>query len=103
MEASTRPEEESGIAWVAGWGDQIKVGDLLRVTKLGGAVRIINLRKFKQPSPNNEDGWFYGAVVEDPGTQQYHLFVQPHEAVWIALETPTDSEGAQSKGEDDRT
>lgn len=80
--------EQPGIEWVAAWGDQVAVGDLLRLVKLGGPVRVVSLRRMVQ-NPSKEEGpWFWGCIVADREDNQYHVFIQPHEAVWLAVEIP---------------
>jgi hypothetical protein len=87
------------LHWTATWGDQVKVGDVVRVTKLGGPMRITQLRRFNAPpmvglrpavETENEHSWYYGAVVEDPQGREFHLFIKPVEAVFIATEIPKD-------------
>ena len=81
------------IHWVATWGDQVKEGDLLRVKQLGGPVKVRNLRKFytlknDRPGTTAEDEgrWFLAAIVSDREGQEFHLYVQPHEAVFVGVE-----------------
>lgn len=87
-------EDHPGV-WVAAWGDAVQAGDLLRVKALGGPVRVKTLRKFYQHkgdprshlvSPEDDGRWLYGAIVEDRMGQEFHLFIQPNEAVFIAVE-----------------
>jgi len=94
MEVNSPPETPD-IHWIATWGDQVKVGDLVKVPKLGGAVRVISLRRFDHNHPrpvvvsSGDDGhWYYGAVVQDKHGKEFHVFVQPHEPCFIALDTP---------------
>jgi hypothetical protein len=89
-------DEELPPTWVAAWGEDVKQGDLIRIQKLGGPVRIQSLRKWVAPADKagpmregNEDRpWYYGCVVEDRMGGQFHLYVQPHEAVFVALNVP---------------
>jgi hypothetical protein len=101
MDATEAPAPEPGITWAAGWGDKVAEGDLIRVPKLKAPMRIINLRRFSHnhkegPRPalvdDNDDGhWYYGAICEDRVTgEQYHVFIAPHEPVFVAVEVPTD-------------
>lgn len=89
------PEEGPTYTWVATWGDQLKVGDLMRVAKLGGPVRVQQLRRFSEPQVvpagvvNTEERWYYGVIVVDRQDQQFHLFIKPYEACFVALEVPT--------------
>lgn len=77
-----------GIEWVAAWGDQVREGDLIRLVKLGGPVRVVSLRRMTQ-HPGAENGpWFWGGIVSDRENKQYHVFIQPHEAVWLAVDVP---------------
>lgn len=96
---ATEEEEttQDSITWTASWGDRVRVGDLIRINKLGGPVRITELRKFITPvdqkrTPLSDDDpslpWYYGCVVEDRLGQQYHLFLQPAEAIFIAVRVP---------------
>lgn len=93
----TNTDEHYPGVWAAAWGDAVRVGDLLRVSKLGGPVRVKSLRKFlssnKEPRHllvNGEDDgrWVFGVIVEDRVGQEFHLFISPHEAVFIAVEVP---------------
>lgn len=79
--------EQPGIEWTAAWGDQVRVGDLLRLVKLGGPVRVVSLRRMTQTG-KDDSPWFFGGVVSDREDNQYHVFIQPHEAVWLAVEVP---------------
>lgn len=108
---SAVPAETPDIHWVASWGDQVKEGDLIKVAKMGGPVRITRLRRFEhnhgqmQMRPvlvdDKDNGhWYYGAVVEDKTGREFHLFIQPHEACFIALEVPTDMGGAEGLAPD---
>jgi hypothetical protein len=89
-------DEVPDIEWVAAWGEDIRQDDLIRINKLGGPVRIKSLRRWIAPhekaGPQSEgaDGppWYYGCVVEDRIGGQFHLYVQPHEAVFVALNVP---------------
>jgi hypothetical protein len=112
MEATQSPEHSSDVDWIASWGDQVKVGDLVKVAKLGGAVRITSLRKFahnhgpgmsQRPvlvSEDDDGHWYYGAVVQDKTGKEFHLFIQPHEAVFIGLELPDNTGGAEGLAPD---
>src|SRR5688500_9151335 len=92
------PPAEPEIQWAASWGDQVQVHDLVKVAKLGGAVRIESLRKIVKPRHPAQRGpvleedeeWYYGAVVSDKEGRQFHAFIQPHEPLFIAIEVPTD-------------
>lgn len=89
-------EEVPDIQWVAAWGEDIQPNDLIRIQKLGGPVRIKSLRRWLAPPDkqgpmregNEERPWYYGCVVEDRLGGQFHLYVQPHEAVFVALNVP---------------
>jgi len=107
MEVNTPPAETPDIHWVASWGDQVKVGDLVKVGKLGGPVRITSLRRFDHNHPRpvvvsaTDDGhWYYGAVVQDRTGKEFHVFVQPHEPCFIALETPDNTGQAEGLSPD---
>jgi hypothetical protein len=85
------------IQWVAAWGEDIHQGDLVRISKLGGPVRIKTMRKWiaphekRGPLSEGQEGdppWYYGCIVEDRTGGQYHLYMQPHEAVFVALNVP---------------
>lgn len=99
------------INWVASWGDQIRLGDLVKVSKLGGPVKVTQLRRFigQQVTPYGEPPWYFGLVVENTAGQQFHLAVQPQEAVFIAPEVPAEfpiddkgeAEGSAPDGVDD--
>lgn len=109
MDTSTPPAETSDIHWIASWGDRVKEGDLIKVSKLGGAVKITQLRKFPhnhgQPRPvlvsEDDDGhWYYGAVVQDKTGREFHLTIMPHEAVYIALALPAETADAEGVAPD---
>lgn len=99
------------IAWVASWGDQIQQGDLIKVSKLGGAVKVTQRRRFTgQPTtPYADPPWYYGLVVRNAAGQEFHLAVQPNEAVFLAPEVPAEfpidnkgeAEGSAPDGVDD--
>ena len=87
--------DEAPIEWSAAWGEDVREGDLIRINKLGGPVRIHNLRKWVAPmdkagpvTDTSERPWYYGCVVEDRMGGQFHLYIQPHEAVFVALNIP---------------
>ena len=84
MEATTPPAPVADIHWVASWGDHVKVGDLVKVQKMGGPVTITSLRRLEHNHPrpvkvdDADDGhWTWGAVVEDPSGREFHLFISP--------------------------
>lgn len=113
METTDQPAAQAGVQWVASWGDKVQVGDLIKVTKLGGAVRVTALRKFNHNhgttrpvlvSEDDDGHWYYGAVVQDTTGREFHLFIQPHEACFIGLDVPGptytgSTEGAAPDGE----
>lgn len=81
------------VHWIATWGDQIKQGDLIKVSKLGGPVRVTSLRRFEQHGSmmgSSRESWYYGAIVTDRSGKEFHVSVQPHEPVFVALEVPLD-------------
>lgn len=92
-------EAPPDIAWTAAWGEDVKEGDLLRLNKLGGPVRVKSMRRWIVPAdkrgpvqPDEEPPWHYGVIVEDREGGQYHMYLQPSEAVFIALNVPADIE-----------
>lgn len=99
---STFPEDASDeLEWTATWGDQLRVGDLIRVTKLGGHMRVTQLRRWATaPVPGvyssvavaDEHSWYWGAVVTDPLGREFHLFIKPYEAVFIATSVPANGD-----------
>lgn len=113
METTESPQNTPEIHWVASWGDKVKVGDLIKVTKLGGPVRVSELRRFNHNHGSGrpvlvdgeDDGhWYYGAIVSDKTGREFHLFIQPHEACFIGLEVPgpfytSDAEGTAPDGD----
>jgi hypothetical protein len=89
-------DEAPDISWTAAWGEDVREGDLIRINKLGGPVRIKSLRRWiapvdkrgPMPEGSEDSPWYYGAVVEDRIGGQFHLYLQPHEAVFVALNVP---------------
>lgn len=92
-------DEPPEITWTAGWGADVSVGDLIKVAKLGGPVRVKSLRKWLAPPGSDKRGpmmeeeaeerpWYYGAVVEDRLGGQFHVYIQPHEGVFLAPNVP---------------
>ena len=98
------PAEPPDIVWTAAWGEDVQQGDLIRIQKLGGPVRVKSMRKWTTPRgpvpEGHEDSpWYYGCVVEDRLGGQFHLFVQPHEAVFLAVNVPDEvPEGDSGSG-----
>ena len=95
METTTPPPEAPAIHWIATWGDKVKVGDLVKVAKLGGPVRITSLRRLDHNHPrpvvtsDDDDGhWMWGAIVEDSKGREFHTFINPHDPVFVGLATP---------------
>lgn len=89
-------EAQPDVEWCAAWGEDVQVNDLVRINKLGGPVRIKTLRKWvspvdkagPMPDDSHEKPWYYGCVVEDRTGGQFHLYIQPHEAIFVALNVP---------------
>lgn len=94
MSVTDAPIDESPH-WTPSWGQYVRKGDLMRVTKLGGPVKVVGWEKFT--TGTLDTSYVLGLIVEDLVGDQYHLMVQPHEAVWISVDTGT--EGDRSEGE----
>lgn len=86
------------VVWHPAWGYQVQAGDILRVVKLGGVVVVDTVTKFYNtrsgPSITPEEGaaWYLGIVCHDMHGADFHLVVQPTEAVFIGSQVPTDPE-----------
>lgn len=90
-------QPEPGITWTGTWGDKVQEGDLIRVTKREFPLRVRELRKFEHnhggerpftDDPKDDGHWYYGAVCTDSLDNDYHVFIQPHEPIFIATEIP---------------
>ena len=93
-------EEASSLHWAAAWGEDVKQNDLLRVNKLGGPVRVKSHRTWPLPyQPPLPEGVKppvrYGVILEDPDGNEYHMFLQPEEAVFIAVNIPDNIESLE--------
>lgn len=104
-----QPAEGPDIEWTAAWGDQVKVGDLIKVTKLGGPVRIVRMRRFNHNhsgprpvlvGPEDDGHWYYGAVVVNQSGMEFHLNIQPFEPVFIGLDLPKETAVAEGNAPD---
>ena len=101
---TTPPEDTPDVHWIASWGDKIKVGDLVKVAKFGGPVRVTQLRRLEHNHPrpvvvdDADDGhWIWGAIVEDVRGREFHTFINPTDPVFIGLATPACEEPVRPK------